>query len=449
MILHREYALLSNHCYLVNEATNPNLALPQDWECLEKRSCSDGFLAVLYRKISDGELVLAFRGTSNFDNLITGAAAFFKNHIPDTFIHGVNYIEDIFNRYKKAVSVTGHSLGAALAELVVCYKKFIENNIVNEAVTFESPGTKEQMADEALFDIQNGSKRIIAYLAAPNAINTLNSHVSERVIRLFISNTEGLNWQHVLGCVGGSLSRTLFFTSYTQGFFSSASTAARVTTTAITTGNVAVGSRVIANTAPALLNNVIVGGNLPVTGSLLRAAFTESLPPIPYYRLIVANLSAQIIPTIAWLLKQHSIINIINEFDENTGFPKKKKIMSSWPKGLKSTLFSSKSVRDLAVSYCYFHPENRGIHNLFYENEMYEARIRATDGYLECVNPNEANMYNNRGVYYYECKNYQQALNNFTHAYALDNSCETYRENRESALKKLGSGSASKRCVIS
>jgi hypothetical protein len=80
-------------------------------------------------------------------------------------------------------STTGHSLGAWLAELSLyfCHKDFKYDKV--KAVTFDSPGSKEQL-DTYEPNVHNaetkGSKNqsnIVIYLSAPNMVNVCNQHI--------------------------------------------------------------------------------------------------------------------------------------------------------------------------------------------------------------------------------------------------------------------------------
>ena len=73
------------------------------------------------------------------------------------------------------VSHTGHSLGAALAEICAW-----ENEVF--AVTFDSPGVRKHIERILGRDIKDICKvNIIGYLSEPNLVNTLGNHIGIRL----------------------------------------------------------------------------------------------------------------------------------------------------------------------------------------------------------------------------------------------------------------------------
>ena len=100
------------------------------------------------------------------------------------------------------LSVTGHSLGAWLAELSAyfCYCDFDYKQI--KAVTFDSPGSLPVM-EKFKSSIENHASKvnlkninIVTYLSVPNPINSCNPHVG-RVYRVF-PNLELPKWMEKL-----------------------------------------------------------------------------------------------------------------------------------------------------------------------------------------------------------------------------------------------------------
>jgi tetratricopeptide (TPR) repeat protein len=158
-----------------------------------------GYYSASYIKADDGYLVLAHRGT------ITNITDMFKEDSPWKAnmigIVGGNIVKQQAAAYVVTkevaqyarehnynLSITGHSLGAWLAELslLLCYKEKewgydIARNEV-KAVTFDSPGSLIHMENtqsninhrDNEFNIKNLD--ITTYLSPPNPINSINQH---------------------------------------------------------------------------------------------------------------------------------------------------------------------------------------------------------------------------------------------------------------------------------
>lgn len=99
------------------------------WTLAESISKSSGMQAAVYTNQSNGDLVLAFRGTEtcNFPCSFSETKAYLLDVAADTaltfgfvndqFKHAFNYAQDVVNRYPgRKVIVTGHSLGGGLAQ---------------------------------------------------------------------------------------------------------------------------------------------------------------------------------------------------------------------------------------------------------------------------------------------------------------------------------------------
>lgn len=119
------YAQLANASYSFD---NPEFGI---WEVIEQESKDSGMQAVVYKNQQTDELVLAFRGTEicNFpcslketQESILDLAADALLSIGESgpqFRHAFNFAEEIRNRYQNhEITVTGHSLGGALAQAV-------------------------------------------------------------------------------------------------------------------------------------------------------------------------------------------------------------------------------------------------------------------------------------------------------------------------------------------
>lgn len=152
---------------------------PEGWRVLDHFRPDEvkdyfGFSATFYVNDESRKGIVAFRGTelkSTFKaakGTLVSDFALMLGMTPGI----VEYAQDFYSRQAERgydISFTGHSLGAALAELLA-----LRNRL--PAVTFDSPGCKPLVHEQPEY-AQNYSDYITTYLAAPHPINTLHEHV--------------------------------------------------------------------------------------------------------------------------------------------------------------------------------------------------------------------------------------------------------------------------------
>ena len=211
------HALLSSHSYKTSEVGNrveftvdskgaPHVNAKynqylEDWrvEKVFKPKNADDYYSVLYVNDKTHHAVLAHRGT-DIPSSLKGKNASLKADLIEILNHNIgvqqaaSYVStkealDISNSLGYNFSTTGHSLGAWLAELSLyfCHMDFDYHQV--KAVTFDSPGSKDQM-DVFKSNVHNDDTKIrtnqfdmVTYLSAPNIVNVCNQHVG-KVYRL-------------------------------------------------------------------------------------------------------------------------------------------------------------------------------------------------------------------------------------------------------------------------
>ena len=182
------YALMSRHVYQ-GEALKAGDRLPDNinWEVITTQSDLCGYFGALYYNPRDHHYVMAHRGTNNLASWIEDFQGVYLGKISPQKHAVYNFVKKTVVTIleskddQAALSFTGHSLGAFLAEVSVFYcHRSLDFARVN-AVTFESPGSYEtlasmqsQMSGE---EIDLNQLDIIGYLSYPNLINTCNHHV--------------------------------------------------------------------------------------------------------------------------------------------------------------------------------------------------------------------------------------------------------------------------------
>ena len=203
------YGLLSMHSYIDSKAddevkfgNDARDKLLADWrvhKVYDSRKDS-GYYGVSYINSQTGQLILVHRGTElNVKDL-------FKNESSLKATKGVMggviiaqqaeayaITKELVDEAKEvgySFSVSGHSLGAYLAELSAyyCYFDFDYEGI--KAVTFDSPGSKAMMDQYRSHVINRKTKKDVteldmtSYLSMPSILNSCNEHVGT-VYRLY------------------------------------------------------------------------------------------------------------------------------------------------------------------------------------------------------------------------------------------------------------------------
>jgi len=174
-----DYATLSFHVYNFD-----NTSIPEGWTQFLSSPDNNSYFGSSYINEKNKEIIIAHRGTEPSDtgDLVSDlqlALNFVPNQYSDaiTFVNtikGYTKVGGIFEGYTKAH--TGHSLGGVLAQLSAA-------TFEEKAATFDSTGTLELMEE---LGISYSTTDITSYVAAPNAINTTNTHIGD-VVRIYNS----------------------------------------------------------------------------------------------------------------------------------------------------------------------------------------------------------------------------------------------------------------------
>lgn len=169
--------------------------LPEGWSVITDSNKLDlsnnGFYGITFHNKNTKEVVIAFSGTS-FDKPLDGAIwqdmksnyqILIKKEVPTQFDAAKEFVTQslakIPDTENTSVTLTGHSLGAALSDLAT-YELMLTgyNNV--KAVNFDNPGSKpiiEQMLHKHGLEIDNIKVDIEQYESKPTIINTWNTQV--------------------------------------------------------------------------------------------------------------------------------------------------------------------------------------------------------------------------------------------------------------------------------
>lgn len=165
-----EYAYLSSVVY-----GDMDISGLTSWSPLPPASAGilTGFYGQLFNK--SGTFVLAIRGTDGYrDWLADISLASTGKYLSYYIDQAISYLNtSLRNQNTKCLTFTGHSLGAALAEVLA-------GKYESSSIGFENPGAANYMKIQ---NIPNGN--VTAYQASPNLINTLDTSAVSTIYRLF------------------------------------------------------------------------------------------------------------------------------------------------------------------------------------------------------------------------------------------------------------------------
>lgn len=137
----------------------------------------DNFFAVAFER--DGEIVIAFRGTTVWKDVVDDFALAHKALPKERFDKAVAFYEKIGQKYGyDKISFTGHSLGGFDANLLAVHTG-------KKSITFDAPGIKE-IATTQFSSGQISKADITNFIAGINLINGVNQHVG-KVVHMEIS----------------------------------------------------------------------------------------------------------------------------------------------------------------------------------------------------------------------------------------------------------------------
>ncbi len=170
---HTDLMILSGHTY-----KNGSFELPANWQEIRSYSAENGFQATVYK--NGNEITISYRGSDTTIDFIGSDRQMLGNKIPNQYLNANEVYKQIKQLYPNSnITVTGHSLGGSLAQLVSA-----ENGC--PAVTFNAYGTGDilkQAGYKNIYDIN-----IINY-GNPND-RVFNSNKIMQPGRTFVTNTD-------------------------------------------------------------------------------------------------------------------------------------------------------------------------------------------------------------------------------------------------------------------
>mmetsp|Transcript_3121 Transcript_3121/g.4819 ORF Transcript_3121/g.4819 Transcript_3121/m.4819 type:complete len:1294 (+) Transcript_3121:46-3927(+) len=169
-----------------------NYRLPPEWKILASSEDmrigdNEGFAAKAYARNDETAFVFAYRGTDGFwDDLWRDDCQLALGEIPLQYDYAIQFTNDVItsnNITASMIGVTGHSLGAFLAQLVTATYGY-------KGVVFESPGAQRVIDgndDNYTFPLSAAEAASITtcYNAGPNVVNVASGQHLENVIRTY------------------------------------------------------------------------------------------------------------------------------------------------------------------------------------------------------------------------------------------------------------------------
>ncbi|MDD5242091.1 MAG: DUF2974 domain-containing protein, partial [Sulfuricella sp.] len=158
------YGLLSNAAY-------KNGTVPPGWSIVDTSAqlmgtSSTGFAAVTFKNQSTGEIVIAYRGTDEFGDASNNFVQLaLQNDVPGQLTEAKEYFRQTKEKFGPDVTVVGHSLGGALAQLVAAFNETVKAFTYNAPGVYDiyvnelskQPGNTEQPAAAGSFDRINNT----------------------------------------------------------------------------------------------------------------------------------------------------------------------------------------------------------------------------------------------------------------------------------------------------
>ncbi|MBS0351278.1 MAG: hypothetical protein JSR33_08855 [Proteobacteria bacterium] len=289
-----------------------------------------GYFGVAYVNYYDYSIVIAHRGTEKHqkEDLLTDFKLLLSE-ISEQVHDALNFTKKIKSHYPEyTLSHTGHSLGAALAEICAWF-----NNVA--AVTFESPGTKsiiEQIqceggSEDSCDEINPDNDSITGYVLAPNIVNTMDKHV-------------------------GKLTRVIYTKPVTQAsdYFT------------------------CADLQPSILES------LTLYISPFVRYFIKYAPIINSDENDRRRLVEYLKGIVGYSEEQHSMANMLSCFDFRWGEPERKHEMLLWPKGLDFLKFYSLVTKNNIIDYHPILEQLSKRDSLLLKQIQYQERAEAHNG---------------------------------------------------------------------
>jgi len=197
MATHQDLAVLSDCVYgdgTVQGWTKLNVPLPPP--------SGTGFYAAAYRNDTTGDVVVAFRGTDDGRDLSVDGSILLGN-TADQYPDALTFYGNVTTQYPGTpITLTGHSLGGALAQYVLAkdYEKNGAATQISNVVTYGAPGIRDYLEDKRLYTPALDAK-VIGYIDKGDPVGqsgqALGVRVSVREVGLLEGFLQAIPFVHL------------------------------------------------------------------------------------------------------------------------------------------------------------------------------------------------------------------------------------------------------------
>lgn len=157
---------------------NESFKLPQGYKMEKSITGDNGFQAAAFRNTTTGQIIISYRGTDDLKDVVSDIqlGLDIKNSYYDSQIkQSFDFYNSVTQEFgKDKVSLTGHSLGGNLAQIVGA-KNQVETN------TFNAPGVTESSIEKWVGTIRQ-SLPIINHIKAGDVIGNYGNHIGETIV---------------------------------------------------------------------------------------------------------------------------------------------------------------------------------------------------------------------------------------------------------------------------
>ena len=105
---------------------------------------NSGFKAATYKNNATGEIAIVYGGSDDLKDLVYNDTAIALNKTVPQATEAIEYYNEVIAKNKE-VTVTGHSLGGALADYVAYYAATTLGDNTTQFTTFNAPGVQGNM----------------------------------------------------------------------------------------------------------------------------------------------------------------------------------------------------------------------------------------------------------------------------------------------------------------
>ncbi|MDT8338312.1 MAG: YqiA/YcfP family alpha/beta fold hydrolase, partial [Sulfurimonas sp.] len=127
---------------------------PMGWEILTVDSnAATGFHATAYQNLDSGEIVVSYAGTDDFTDATHSDTSLVLQNVPEQYAEARDFYDKVINQYGSSnLTITGHSLGGSLAQLIGAYSK-------QTTYAFNAPGVDDMrlLIDELKLNTNDAS----------------------------------------------------------------------------------------------------------------------------------------------------------------------------------------------------------------------------------------------------------------------------------------------------